>query len=218
MKIIIDPGHGGKDKGGGSNSYFLEKDINLKISLYQYTILKKAGIDVEITRNSDIYLNPEKRTNIVKKSNANICISNHINSFSNNSVKGAEIIHSIYNNGKLARLIMKELVEKGAINRRIFTKKHSSMQNKDYYYMNRNTGNVMTLIVEYGFASNNEDTIKILNNWKSYAEGVVIGILKYLGKDMENISDKKDYKILYEKVIIENNNMKEKLLKIKNMI
>jgi len=36
MKIIIDPGHGGKDTGGGSNEFWLEKDMNLKISLYQH--------------------------------------------------------------------------------------------------------------------------------------------------------------------------------------
>ena len=34
MKIIIDPGHGGFDPGGGSNQYFKEKDINLLISNY----------------------------------------------------------------------------------------------------------------------------------------------------------------------------------------
>ena len=35
MKVIIDPGHGGYDPGGGSNQYFKEKDINLLISKYQ---------------------------------------------------------------------------------------------------------------------------------------------------------------------------------------
>jgi len=104
---------------------------------------------------------------------------------------------------------MKELVVKGAIDRRIFTRKHPSIKNKDYYYMNRNTGNVNTLIVEYGFASNSEDTLKILNNWKNYAQAVTIGILKYLNKDYEKS---------YEEILIENNNMKEKLFKIKNIL
>ena len=29
MQIIIDPGHGGFDPGGGSNNFFKEKDLNL---------------------------------------------------------------------------------------------------------------------------------------------------------------------------------------------
>lgn len=75
--------------------------------------------------------------------------------------------------------------------------------------MNRNTGSVNTLIVEYGFASNSEDTLKILNNWKNYAQAVTKGILKYLNKDYEKS---------YEEILIENNNMKEKLFKIKNIL
>ena len=42
--IIIDPGHGGMDFGGGTNIYFKEKDKNLDISLYQYNRFKELGI------------------------------------------------------------------------------------------------------------------------------------------------------------------------------
>lgn len=180
LKVIIDPGHGGKDKGGGSNSYWVEKDMNLKISLYQYRLLKDLGINVEMTRNKDEYLSPKKRSKIVRDSKADICISNHINNFTNSSPKGAEIIHSIYRDGKLAGLIMKELVKEGITKRRIFTKKHPYNSDKDYYFMNRKTGNVETVIVEYGFASNPEDTKKILKNWSAYATAVVRGVLEYL--------------------------------------
>ncbi|MEG1146617.1 MAG: N-acetylmuramoyl-L-alanine amidase, partial [Bacilli bacterium] len=38
-KIIIDPGHGGDDPGTSGNG-IIEKDINLKISLEMYNILK----------------------------------------------------------------------------------------------------------------------------------------------------------------------------------
>ena len=30
MFVILDPGHGGSDPGGGSNSFWKEKDLNFK--------------------------------------------------------------------------------------------------------------------------------------------------------------------------------------------
>ena len=110
MKIIIDPGHGGRDTGGGSNSYWKEKDMNLKISLYQYQSFKNLGIDVLLTRDDDVYLDYNQRTEIIKKWGADICISNHINTYSDSSVSGAEVIYSIYDEPKLARLVLDGLV------------------------------------------------------------------------------------------------------------
>ena len=52
MKVIIDPGHGGYDPGGGSNQYFKEKDINLLISKYQDSRFKELGINSYLTRDS----------------------------------------------------------------------------------------------------------------------------------------------------------------------
>jgi len=180
MKIIIDPGHGGEDPGGGTNEYWKEKDMVLKISLYQYKRLKELGIDVELTRDEDMMLGRKERTEKVKKSQAAICISNHINAY-NGKAEGAEVIHSIYSDGTFANLIMNCLVKEGAKKRRVFSKSHPKDSNKDYYYMHRLTGKVKTVIIEYGFADNDNDTKKILNNWKNYAEAVVKVICNYIG-------------------------------------
>ena len=61
IELMIDPGHGGIDKGGGTNDTFIEKDINLKISLYQYLRTKELGIESLMTRYKDITLNNDKR-------------------------------------------------------------------------------------------------------------------------------------------------------------
>src|SRR5690606_35085076 len=106
--LIIDPGHGGKDGGGGTNALWKEKDLVLKISLYQYKRFKELGVKVGLTRNSDVYLSPEQRTGIVKKSGAKYCLSNHINAGGGD---GAEFIHSIYADGKLENR-MKDEVER----------------------------------------------------------------------------------------------------------
>ena len=59
--VIIDAGHGGSDPGGGSNQYWKEKDLNLKISLYEYERLRQLGVPVSLTRDRDISLNPTDR-------------------------------------------------------------------------------------------------------------------------------------------------------------
>lgn len=175
INLIIDPGHGGKDPGGGSNKYFKEKDLVLKISKYQQKRFKEMGYYVKLTRNSDEYLDSIPRTNRVKNSGAKYCISNHINA---GGGEGAETIHSIYSNNKLAKIILDELVKEGAKYRRVFSKKG---KNGDYYYMHRMTGSVETVIVEYGFADNKNDTQKLLKDWKKYAEAVIKAFCKHVG-------------------------------------
>lgn len=80
--IVIDPGHGGEDSGAIGNGIY-EKDYNLKISKYMYDRFKELEIPVVLTRDSDITLSPQERTDIVKKAFGDspdvIVISNHLN-------------------------------------------------------------------------------------------------------------------------------------------
>lgn len=170
--LIIDAGHGGKDPGGGGNNYWKEKDLALKISLYQYERFKELGILVVLTRDSDIYLSPSDRTKIVKDSGAKYCISNHINA-AIPTAKGVETIHSIYSDGKLATKLYEAIVSEGMKGRRVFSKESTKAKGKDYYYMHRDTGSITTTIIEYGFATNTEDTKLLLKHWQDYAESVV---------------------------------------------
>lgn len=171
--LIIDPGHGGKDPGGGSNTSFKEKDINLNISLYQFNRFKDLGLPVAITRISDIFLDSENRTKIVRESGARYCISNHINAAENLQVRGVETIHSIFTDDKLAKILFQAIVDEGITGRRVFSKESEIYNGKDYYYMHRDTGAVNTIIVEYGFATNAEDAKLIESNWRNYGEAVV---------------------------------------------
>ena len=165
-QIVIDPGHGGMDPGGGSNIHFKEKDMVLKISLEQKRHFERNGISVYMTRTTDEFLPANKRTPRVRGAGAKYCISNHINA---GGGEGAETIYSIFSKSTIANGIMNALVKAGARKRRVFTRRHG---NNDYYYMHRETGSVNTVIVEYGFADNARDTQKILNDWREYAEAV----------------------------------------------
>ena len=73
-KIVIDPGHGGKDSGTmGTKRYKkYEKHIALAISLKLGEYIKKRFPDIEIvyTRKKDTFLELKERTELANKSNA----------------------------------------------------------------------------------------------------------------------------------------------------
>ncbi|GIO25963.1 N-acetylmuramoyl-L-alanine amidase family protein [Ornithinibacillus bavariensis] len=177
--LIIDPGHGGNDPGGGTNKYWKEKDLTLKISLYQYKRYKELGVPVAITRTTDKSLSPDERTRIVRESGAKYCHSNHINAGGGD---GAEVIHSIYDGKAMAEKIGEELRKAGQNIRRIFTRTLPGNSSQDYYFMIRETGSVVTNIIEYGFAdSRNDDVQQLQNHHLDFAEAVVKAFCEYTG-------------------------------------
>ncbi|WP_309507397.1 N-acetylmuramoyl-L-alanine amidase family protein [Sediminibacillus dalangtanensis] len=184
--LIIDPGHGGNDPGGGSNQYWREKDLNLQISLYQFQRYQELGVPVAITRTKDQTLTPEERTRLVIDSGADYCHSNHINAGGGD---GAEVIHSIYSDGKMAKAIGEELRKAGQNLRNIYTRTLPGNSNQDYYFMIRDTGQVETNIIEYGFADSSGDDIQQLKeNWRTLAEAVVKAFCQFAGYQYQSPS------------------------------
>lgn len=175
--LIIDPGHGGVDSGGGTNSLFKEKDLVLKISKYQQRRFAELNISATLTRTTDRTLDSEERTAIVKNSGARYCISNHINS---GGGQGGELIYSIYGTAAFPRSMAIELIASGMNVRRVFTRTYPGDAKKDYYFMHRDTGSVETVIIEYGFADSAEDAQMLNNHWQELAEAVIRGFCKYV--------------------------------------
>jgi N-acetylmuramoyl-L-alanine amidase len=91
-RIVIDPGHGGKDFGApGYISGVHEKDVTLKIARrLAEKVRSDIGCDVVMTRNSDRYLTLEERTAIANTSNADLFVSIHTNAHRDNRVFGLE--------------------------------------------------------------------------------------------------------------------------------
>lgn len=89
-KIVIDPGHGGKDPGAIGHG-LKEKDIVLRLSKKLKKALEESrGYEVMLTREDDRYLPLEERTAIANGNNADLFVSVHINAHPLSSVHGVE--------------------------------------------------------------------------------------------------------------------------------
>ncbi len=89
-RIVIDPGHGGKDPGAIANG-LKEKDIVLNLARKIKKDLEAViGCEVILTRDSDVYLSLEERTAIANGNNADLFISLHINAHPKSTVHGLE--------------------------------------------------------------------------------------------------------------------------------
>ena len=92
-RIVIDPGHGGKDPGAMAFG-LKEKDIVLNVARRTAEVLeKKHNYEVLLTRDSDISLPLEERTAIANTKNADLFVSIHVNAHPQKSVKGVETFY-----------------------------------------------------------------------------------------------------------------------------
>jgi N-acetylmuramoyl-L-alanine amidase len=90
-KIVLDPGHGGKDPGAIGAGGVAEKDIVLSIAKKLARKLREEmGVQVVLTRNDDRFVPLEDRTATANAENADLFISLHMNASVNSEAKGLE--------------------------------------------------------------------------------------------------------------------------------
>ena len=180
-KVVIDAGHGGNDPGAISGN-LKEKDLNLEAAQYMYKRLQELGIPSTIVRNTDETLERKERINRIMNAYGNspdiIMISNHINA---GGGEGAEIVYALRSNPTLAEMALDNIGEAGQIERKVYQRRLPENPNQDYYFIIRDTGNLESLLVEYGFIDNAKDAYKLQNNLTDYVEGVVKAIADYTG-------------------------------------
>ncbi len=80
LKIVLDPGHGGKETGASGPTGYLEKDLNLVVSKLLRDELVKRGATVVMTREDDRELSLAERQAIISQEEPAIAISIHHNS------------------------------------------------------------------------------------------------------------------------------------------
>lgn len=80
IKILLDPGHGGKESGASGPTGYLEKDVNLAVSKLVRDELVKRGAKVVMTREDDTDVSLVERVAVIDKEEPAISVSIHYNS------------------------------------------------------------------------------------------------------------------------------------------
>lgn len=78
--IVLDPGHGGEDRGVCHfPDDLIEKEINLDVALRLKGELEKAGARVLLTRDEDTFVSLDERAKVANDAQADVFLSLHVN-------------------------------------------------------------------------------------------------------------------------------------------
>ncbi|MBU0568534.1 N-acetylmuramoyl-L-alanine amidase, partial [bacterium] len=94
-KIVIDPGHGGKDPGAIGPSGLMEKEVVLDLAKRLKKMLeeKDPTLSIILTRDGDYFIPLAKRTSLANHHKADIFISLHVNGAFSRKANGFEVFH-----------------------------------------------------------------------------------------------------------------------------
>lgn len=188
ITIVIDPGHGGRDPGKVGVNQSLEKDINLSIAYKLKNFLELNDIKVIMTREEDtgLYESTDsfkqrsdliRRVEIINTSGADLAISIHQNSFTQEQCKGAQTFYySGSEQGKQLALLIQEQLKKTLAdgNHRV------AKQNNNYYMLKKSE--IPLVIIECGYLSNaGEEQLLVKDTYQArVAWGIHLAILRYI--------------------------------------
>jgi N-acetylmuramoyl-L-alanine amidase len=173
-RVIIDPGHGGEDSGAVGIDGLREKDIILPIALDVEEILRKQNIDVVMTRDTDVFISLEGRTDLANRVKADLFVSIHANSInlSRPDVNGLETYY--YDSGRrLAELVHWSILNGVDIDDR-------SIRRARFYVLRHST--MPAVLVEVGFVTGevDADNLEDPNHRRLMAEAIAKGIVEYI--------------------------------------
>lgn len=89
-RIIVDAGHGGHDTGAIGPTGVYEKDVTLGVARELAALLRNRGYEVVLTRDSDVFLALEERTQLANREAGDLFISVHANAHKSRQQSGVE--------------------------------------------------------------------------------------------------------------------------------
>ena len=107
-RIVIDPGHGGKDPGAIGAGGVVEKDVVLQLCLRLKRRLEVAGFEVLMTRDRDVFLSLEERTARANAAHPDLFVSVHANASHDTGASGIETYY-LSNSGDRATIRLAQM-------------------------------------------------------------------------------------------------------------
>ncbi|WP_417359682.1 N-acetylmuramoyl-L-alanine amidase family protein [Galbibacter sp.] len=95
-RIVLDPGHGGKDFGAIAINGLKEKDLVLDVALeiIKLNAQSETPLDIYLTRYNDTLISLSDRTKLARALKADLFISLHCNDALNSNARGIEVYTS----------------------------------------------------------------------------------------------------------------------------
>lgn len=176
--IVLDAGHGGKDRGTSVNGVY-ESDINLSIVFKLKKELNKHGVDVILIRDGDYDLSSpnvsrrkksdfDNRISLINGSKADLYLSIHMNYLNDSRYYGAQVFYT-GGNEDLAADIQTNLNS---------PMKEKKLSNSIYMYKKLVIPGVL---IECGFLSNDRERNLLQNDeyQDKLVKSIVKGLIKY---------------------------------------
>ena len=170
-KIVIDPGHGGRDPGTIGVHGTLEKNITMETATRLLHKLKAAGAHVVLTRVQDEYISLPLRVSTSMHFDADAFISIHYDSFSEGTEGATTFFYHPWQK-ELAVSIHSSLMNQTHMTDR-------GVRKGDYYVIRENKQNAV--LVELGFLSNPIEEILVTSEQYQVlaTTGIYEGLARY---------------------------------------
>ncbi|MGG4454302.1 N-acetylmuramoyl-L-alanine amidase family protein [Brevibacillus porteri] len=177
-KIVIDPGHGGKDQGAEGVSGRVEKDFTLQLARKVKELAEQdSRMQVYLTRSDDRFLSSveRERPQFANQLGADLFISLHGNTYTDPTVSGTETYYYHPESLPLAKSIQKYVRDATGFQDR-------GVKKEDFFVV-KDT-NMPAVLLEVGYLTNPSDEQKLMDEDFQYriATSVIEGIQDYLGK------------------------------------
>lgn len=176
--VVLDAGHGGKDAGAIACNGANEKDIVLPIAQEVHRRLTEAGVRVIMTRDSDEFIELERRSEIANQARADLFVAIHADSApSNRAATG----HTVYvapgaseNMMSMAHCVDRVMEQKGMSSRGIRHARYRVLVNTV----------CPAMLVEVGYLSNRGEAGQLCSSAyrNQVAAAIAEGILESLRK------------------------------------
>ena len=199
--VVLDPGHGGEDSGATGARHVEEKRVVLEITRRVAERLRRAGVEVRLTRTGDYALSLEGRARRAEAWDADLFVSIHVNAASNRGASGHETYvltapgfastgssrpdATVYrgNHHDQLSMVLGELIQRGLVS----YAKGEDRGVKHARYMVLKEAPCPAALVECGFVSNRrEESLLMQESYrKKLSNGIASGILSYISRARE---------------------------------
>lgn len=138
-RVVLDPGHGGKDSGAIGPDGAKEKDLTLAMAKRLRRHLEAMGLEVFLTREDDRTLSLEDRTRFANEKGADLFLSLHVNAAHNRKAHGIETYTLNLNSDRYAM--------------RLAARENASSE--------RSLGDLQFILADLATKANTDDSVKL---------------------------------------------------------